>query len=160
MQANPVKELEWLKRLLGDWISEAECHSPETGESSMVRGTEHVRQVGDLWVIAEGRGEMPGGAPMTSIMSLGFNPQTNRFVGTWLGSMMAHLWVYDGFFGDNENILNLDSEGPDFSSEGKMAKYRDSIEFKSADYRTLTAYLLGDDGQWTQLMTSNFYRKK
>lgn len=102
---------------------------------------------------------MPSGAPMTSILSLGFNPQTKRFVGTWLGSMMAHLWVYDGSFGDNENILNLDSEGPDFSTQGQMAKYRDAIEFKSADHRTLTAYVLGEDGTWSQMMTSNYYRK-
>ena len=30
------------------------------------------------------------------IMTLGYDPQKKRFVGTLIGSMMTHLWVYDG----------------------------------------------------------------
>ncbi len=29
-------------------------------------------------------------------MTLGYNPDTKRYLGTWIGSMMTHMWVYDG----------------------------------------------------------------
>ena len=33
------------------------------------------------------------------------------------------------------------------SGAGKMAQYRDVIEFKSDDHRVMTSHALGDDGQ-------------
>ena len=42
--------------------------------------------------------------------------------------------------------------------EGKMAKYKDVLEFKSDDHRLLTSHVLGDDGKWNQVMTTNYRR--
>ena len=39
---------------------------------------------------------MPGGGTATTMMTLGDDPQKKRFVGTWVGSMMTYLSVYDG----------------------------------------------------------------
>ncbi len=44
------------------------------------KGTESVRSLGGLWILAEGRGEMPGGGAMTTMMTLGYDPQKKR---TW-----------------------------------------------------------------------------
>ena len=57
-------------------------------------------------------------------------------------------------------MLTLDTEGPSFAGEGKMAKYKDMIEFKSDDHRVLTSHVLGDDGKWHQFMTAHYRRKK
>jgi hypothetical protein len=40
---------------------------------------------------------VPGGGLARMLMTLGYNPQTRRYTGTWVGSMMTHLWVYDGW---------------------------------------------------------------
>ena len=63
--------------------------------------------------------------------------------------MMTNLWVYDGELDAAGKVLTLDAEGPSFTAEGKMAKYKDIIEFKSNDHRMLTSRTLGDDGKWT-----------
>ncbi|HYE63849.1 MAG TPA: DUF1579 domain-containing protein [Phycisphaerales bacterium] len=149
----PNKNHQWLNKLLGDWESEMEC---EPGKKS--RGTESFRSIGGLWYIGEGKGEMPGGASHTMIMSLGYDTLRDKFVGTWIGSMMSNLWVYDGKLEGNR--LTLSAEGPRFDKPGALAQYRDVIEFVNDDYRTLTSFMLGDDGNWNQFMQAHYRRLK
>jgi hypothetical protein len=68
--------------------------------------------------------------------------------------------VYDGALDAAERVLTLDTEGPDFSAEGKTAKYKDVIEFKSDDHRVLTSHMLGDGGVWHVIMTAHYRRRK
>lgn len=152
------KEHEWLQILVGEWTMDDD---PSSTDQPPGQWTETVRSLHGIWFVAEGQGDMPGGGTATTVMTLGYDPQKKRFVGTWVGSMMTHLWVYDGELDATGKILTLHSEGPDMSSaEGKMAKYRDVIELKSDDHRVLTSHALGEDGQWTQFMTAHYRRKK
>lgn len=155
MHAEPQHEHRWLQQLVGDWEFEGSSVDDPNYES---KGTENVRSIGGLWIAAEGRGSMPGGGDATMIMTLGFDPQKNRFVGTWIGSMMNHLWIYDGTLDADERVLTLESEGPDFEIPGKMAMYRDVIELINDDQRTLSAYLLEEDGSWRKFMTTQYRR--
>ena len=104
-----------------------------------------VRGLGDLWSVGESRGEMPGGGQSITIMTLGYDPQKERYVGTFVGSMMTNLWVYEGSLDESGNVLTLDTEGPGMK-KGTMAKYKDVIEFKTDDLRTLTSLVQGEDG--------------
>jgi hypothetical protein len=160
MKTEPQKEHDWLQKFTGEWTSEMETVMNPGEPPSKFRGTETVRSLGGLWIVAEGEGEMPGGGIATTLMTLGYDPAKKRFVGTWIGSMMAHLWVYDGALHEAGSTLALDSEGPRMAGDGTMAKYRDSIEFKNNDHRVLTSHVLGDDGQWRPFMTANYWRKK
>jgi hypothetical protein len=160
MMAKPQKEHEWLQKLVGDWTMEAEASMGPDKPAEKTRGTESVRSLGGLWYLAEGQGEMPGGGPATMLMTLGYDPQKQRYGGTWIGSMMTHLWVYDGELDAAGKMLTLNADGPSMAAEGKMTKYRDVIEFKSDDHRVLTSHLLGDDGQWHQFMTAHYRRRK
>lgn len=119
-----------------------------------------MRSLGGLWILAEGQGEMPGIGAATTMMTLGYDPQKQGYVGTWIGSMMTYLWVYVGELDVAERLLALDSEGPAMTGEGEIAKYRDVIEFKSNDHRVLTSHVLSDDGQWHGFMTTHYRRKQ
>ena len=160
MMAEPQKEHEWLQKLVGEWTYESEA-TMEPGKPPMrFSGTENVRSLGGLWILAEGQGEMPGGGTATTMMTLGYDPQKKRFVGTWVGSMMAYLWVYDGELDAAERVLTLNAEGPSMATEGKIEKYKDVIEFKNDNHRVLTSHMLGDDGEWHGFMTANYRRKR
>jgi hypothetical protein len=74
--------------------------------------------------------------------------------------MMTYLWIYDGQLDASGNVLTLDAEGPTFTGDGKMAKYKDIITLVSDDHRTLTSKMLGDDGTWQQFMEAHYRRKK
>ena len=50
----------------------------------------------ELRRIGEGEGECPDGTMAKSIITLGYDPEKQRFVGTFVASMTTHLWPYDG----------------------------------------------------------------
>lgn len=160
MTTTPQNEHKWLHKLVGEWTFETTAVVRGEQSASKHTGTESVRSLGDLWILAEGRGEMPGGGPATTLMTLGYDPAKERFVGTWIGSMMAYLWVYDGELDPTGHVLTLDAEGPSMAGDGKMAHYQDIIEFKDDDHRLLTARVKADDGQWRHFMTMELRRKK
>jgi hypothetical protein len=160
MEATPQKEHRWLEKLVGEWTSEGEATMEPGKPPEKFRGTESVRSLGGLWILAEGQGEMPDGTKATTLMTLGYDPGRGRYVGTFVGSMMTHLWVYDGALDAAERVLTLDTEGPSMTADGPMAKYRDAIEFKSDDHRVLTSHVLGDDGTWRGFMTAHYRRRK
>lgn len=160
MQAKPQNEHHWLQKLVGEWIYETEATMGADQPPEKATGTESVRSLGGLWILAEGHGEMPGCGAATTMMTLGYDPQKQRYVGTWVGSMMTYLWLYDGELDASKNALTLNSDGPSMSAEGEMAKYKDVIEFKSDDHRIMTSHVLSDDGNWHQFMTVNYRRKQ
>lgn len=160
MHPEPQKEHQWLQQLVGEWTFETECSMGPDQPPSKMQGAESVRSLGGLWVLCEGQSEMPGGGTGSSIMTLGYDPLQRRFVGTFIASMMTHLWLYDGQLDPDAKVLTLDAEGPSFTTEGKMAKYKDVIEIKSDEHRLLSSKFLGDDGKWHGFMTANYRRKK
>jgi hypothetical protein len=53
MDAEPQKEHQWLDKFVGEWISEVECIMGSDQPPSKTQGTEIVRSLGGLWVVAE-----------------------------------------------------------------------------------------------------------
>jgi hypothetical protein len=159
MKSEPQKEHTWLQKLLGEWTFEADAPPNPDGSSNHSSGSESVRSLGGLWIVAEGQGEMPGGGLASNIMSLGYDPLQKRYVGTWIGCMFSHLWVYKGSM-TPAGALQLNTEGPDMTDPLKMANYRDVIEFQSDNRRTLTSHVQGADGKWQQFMTAVYTRKR
>jgi hypothetical protein len=157
-KAEPTKEHEWLHQLVGDWAYEHEAAPGPDQPKQKFTGTERVRSVGGLWIVAEGQGEMPGGGVARTCLTLGYDPQKQRFVGTWYGSMMYNLWVYEGSLDETGKRLVLETEGPDFAAEGKTASYRETIELLTPDHRIFSSSVRGDDGTWTTFMTAHYRR--
>ena len=92
-------------------------------------------------------------------MTLGYDPQSKRFVGTFIGSMMTHMWIYNGTLDASGKVLTLDTEGPDFSGAPGLVPYQDIIEFVSDDHRTLKSRLRDKDGNWNHFMEAHYRRK-
>lgn len=160
MQEEAVTQHHWLKKFVGEWEYSGECPMGPGGEMSKFTGVERVRAVGGLWIVGESTGNIPGGGEATMILTVGFNPKTGRFVGTWVGSMMAHLWVYDGWLDDAGATLTLEAQGPCMQDPAKTRTYRDITEFKSDDHRVFRAQMQNDQGEWEQMMTMEVRRKK
>jgi hypothetical protein len=159
MPVQPQKEHQWLQKLVGEWTYEMEAMMGPDQPPVKFTGTETVRSLGGLWILAEGQGGMPGCGPTTMLMTLGYDPQKQRYVGTWIGSMMTYLWVYDGELDAGEMVLTLNSNGPSMTDDEKLGKYKDTIELKSDNHRILTSHTLRDDGQWQHFMTAHYWRK-
>ena len=158
MQTAPQSEHDWLQKLVGRWTMEAECVMGPDQAPMKSTGTEVVRSLGGLWTIGEGEGTPPGSDQLArSMMTLGFDPSKKQYVGCFVASCMAQIWVYSGTLDASGRILTLDTEGPAFSGNG-LAKYQDIIEFLNDDHRTLSSQVLGEDGQWVRFMTAHYRR--
>lgn len=156
----PQKQHQWLQRLVGEWTFESECSMGPDQPPMKSTGQEVIRSLGGLWTIGEGSGEMPGGGTCQSLMTLGYDLRTGRFVGTFIASVMTNLWTYNGTLDAAEKVLTLDTEGPSFAGDGTLSKYQDIIEFLSDDHRTLSSQVLGADGQWQPFMKAHYRRKR
>jgi hypothetical protein len=60
MPENPQKEHQWLQKLVGEWTYETEVKMESEHSTEKATGTEMVRSLDGLWIVAEGQGEMPG----------------------------------------------------------------------------------------------------
>ncbi len=152
------KQHQWLDKFIGEWTVETEYSMEPNGEPTKSTGTEVVRSIGGVWIVAEGTGNLPDGGIGTTMMTLGFDAQLDRFIGTFVGSMMTHLWLYNGSLDATEKVLTLDTEGPNFSQTA-IAKYQNIIEFVSDDHRVMKSQILMEDGNWNHFMTAHYRRQ-
>jgi len=160
MTTPPQAEHRWLQQLVGQWTYEGDCDMGPDKPREKSKGTESVRAIGELWILGEGQCTMPDGEPGTTLLTLGFDPEKKRYVGTWVGSMMSKLWVYDGELDKAGKVLTLNAEGPSFTDSNKLAMYQDVVEIKSADHRVWSSRIQREDGSWHTFLTAEYRRKK
>ena len=154
-----VAEHAWLQQLVGEWTATSEASMGPGTEPMKMESTESVRSLDGVWVVAEGKATFEG-TPVTSLLTLGYDPQEKTFVGTWVDTMHTHLWTYVGRLDEAKKVLTLEAEGPAFEDPSKSAKYRDAIEIRSPDHKVLTSSMQGEDGQWTTYLTAEYRNKK
>ncbi|MCO5731902.1 DUF1579 domain-containing protein [Rhizobium sp. SSA_523] len=148
----PRAEHAFLQRLVGRWqVSAADMTDGEDW-------IEEVRSLHDLWFVAEGRGKMPGGAAATTVLTLGYNSQTGRYIGSWIGTMMEHMWVYDGDVSEDGSTLSLYTTGPSFDDPSVTQAYREEIIFTGDDTRIFTSSAKQPDGGWHTFMRADYKR--
>ncbi len=151
--ARPQTEHVFLERLVGTW--DVTSSTMSGGE----RWTETVRSLGGIWFVAEGNGNMPGGEAATTILTLGYDPARGKYVGSWIGSMMNYLWVYEGDVSDDRTVLSLYTTGPDFTEPGAIGEYREQIIFRDDDHRIFVSSARQPDGGWKPFMEAQYARQ-
>lgn len=155
----PQKEHDFLKQFVGEWESEMEASSAPGQKPMKCKGTMSSKMLGGFWVVSKIETDMLG-MPMQGLQTIGYDPRSKKYVGTWVDSMMNHLWKYSGSVDEAGKTLTLEADGPSFTGEDKLAKYRDAYEFKSKDHIVMTSSMQGEDGKWVTFMTGNLKRRK
>jgi len=149
------KEHQWLQQLIGDWTYESASTMGE--QEFKMTGTDSVRSLGDLWIVANGT--MPsGGADGVTQMTLGFDVKRGKYVGSWVGSMMDYQWIYEGELDPTGKILTLSAEGPRWDDIPGTTMYHDIVEMVDDKTRLLRAEVRQDDGTWKEFMRTTYTR--
>jgi hypothetical protein len=146
-KAEPTKEHQWLKQFVGQW------------EGDVASTAANTRLLDGLWMVSDIKAKM-GDKDMSAMLTLGYDQQKKKYVGTWIDTAIPHLWVYEGTVDASGKILTLETQGPNPAEAGKVTKMRDVIEVKSPDHFALISSMQTDDGQWQPFMTVNYRRKK
>ena len=154
----PQKEHEWLKQLAGEWDAQGECVMAPGQSPMKMKATVTGRTLGAFWAMTEIRGDMAG-TQMTGVMTVGYDPEKKKYVGTWVDSMTNHLWHYTGSVDESGKKLTLEAVGPDMTQPGKKMNYRDAWEVKDKDHIVMTSSC-EKDGKWFTFATNNLRRKK
>jgi len=154
----PTKEHEWLKQIVGEWDSEGEITMDPAKPPIKNKGSESGKMIGGFWALIEHKAEFMG-TPFNGVLTLGYDPEKKKYVGTWVDSTSGHLWTYTGSVDAAGKMLTLDSEGPTNEGPGKTAKYRETIEIKDKDHKVFTSSV-EKDGKWVTPLTVKYQRKK
>jgi hypothetical protein len=157
--AAPAKDHGILDKFVGEWESEAEGSMVEGQPTMKAKATIRSRKLGDYWVISDVETDMAG-TKISAVQTIGYDEKSKKYIGTWVDSMMDHMWKYEGTIDSDGKVLTLEAEGPDFFAEGKTRKYRDVYEFVSKDHIVARSQMLSDDGKWVTFMTGHARRKK
>ncbi|MBI3466476.1 MAG: DUF1579 family protein [Planctomycetes bacterium] len=70
--------------MAGEWVYDNEAVIEPGQPPARSKGTESDWAIGGIWVVGESKGKTPTGASMTAILTLGYDPQKKKFVGTWI----------------------------------------------------------------------------
>lgn len=157
--SGPEPEHKWLEQFAGEWTTQTEALMGPDQPPVKSDGTMSSRMIGGIWVTNEMKSEFMG-IPTTGLQTIGYDPKKQKYVGTWVDSMMNHMWQYEGSVDSSGKKLTLDTEGPSFSEKGKTTMYRDAYEFISKDEILATSSMLGDNGKWVQFMSGTIKRRK
>ena len=151
---------EWLQQLAGDWTGTSESSAAPGASPIRIEIDESIRSIGDLWIVADARTTPSGGTPVSSVMTLGYDPAEKAYVGTWIDSVQPQMWSYRGTLDPSQRILTLATRGPSLEDEQKSADYRDVIELTSADQKVLTSSVQKEDGTWFTFLRAEYRRKR
>ena len=161
MFAKPSAEHGFFTPMIGQWTMENHCEG-ESGQTKVIAtGRVSIRSLAGMWFIIEtsGDGNEHHPEPWSSQITVGYDPQKKAYVGIFVGSMMTHLWIYEGQRDESKPCVSLYVEGPRCEGTG-MAQYRDSIEIVSDDHWILRSEIQNDDGSWKQFMIGHHHRVK
>lgn len=152
----PTKEHEWLQRLVGDWDLDIEMVTGPGQPTMKSKGFDRSRMVGNYWLVSEGKNNE---FPYECRLTLGFDSEKKKYVGTWLDSMSGYLWHYVGSVDASGKRLTLETEGPFPPGGGKLTKFREVTEFKAANHRVFTSARLDESGAWVTQLRIDFRRR-
>lgn len=154
----PEKEHQWLHKFVGEWTTNSKSSMGPDKPPMECSGTIESRMIGDFWVVNEMQSTVEG-TSMRGLQAIGYDPAKKKYIGTWVDSMMNHLWLYEGTVDESGNKLTLEAEGPNFMADGEVTRFRDAYEFRTPDHIIVTSSMLGEDDKWITFMTGESHRK-
>ena len=152
----PVAEHAWLQRFVGEWTSEAECSCGPDTPPMLNKGTETIRQLGGFWIISEIKSDSES-FPFANLMTLGYDPEKKKYIGSWVDTMTSYMWRYEGSVDATGTTLTLETEGP--CPMGGITKFREVMKLETPDHKLFTSSMLGPDGEWHVCVKGSARRK-
>ncbi len=150
-------EHQWLEQFVGEWTTTSQGSAGPDQPTFDCSGTISSRMIGGYWVVNEMSSDMPG-MQMRGLQTIGYDSTQEKYIGTWVDSILNHMWHYEGTVDESGKKLSLYAEGPIFAAGEGVSMFRDSYEFVSDDQIRITSEMQGDDGEWITFMTGDARR--
>lgn len=140
----------------GTW--DVDCSFFQGGPEPMkVAAVEEIEAYGPFFTRSVFKGEMYG-MPYQGSSTLGYEPHTQNYVGTWIDSMTPQLFTFRGSMDETGKVLTMHTEQEDLWAGG-LAKYRTVETTESDDRRTFEMFMQTGDAPEIQLCKHVYTRR-
>ncbi len=138
MALNPTasRAHEWLAKGVGTWTVKGLYYVGPGQEPLDASGTERVEMMGPFWQRGDLRIELFD-TIIVGVTYLGFDPQRQVFVSTWIDSANPYLYRYEGSYDEATRLLSLAGTNTD-PGTGKPATYRSLAGYDLPEERSLS----------------------
>lgn len=154
----PGPEQEILKMDEGTWDAVVEFTMAPGQPPQTSKGVEvNTMGCGGMCLISDFKGEAMG-ASFQGHGVMAWDSTKKKYTGMWVDSMSTGPAVAEATYDAAGKKWTGMMEGPDMT--GNVMKTRNSVEWKDANTRVMTAWATGPDGKEMQVLKITYTRKK
>lgn len=144
----PSPEHSVLMKDVGQWTFTGKMITPDGFQE--FKGEESVKTVGKFWTVSDYSSDVFGG--LKGSATVGFDPTTKKFVGTWVDSFMPFPTKMTGTFDKETNMMTYMTTG--IGMDGKPMPGKIVIHYKDSDHHTFKMMQKDPTGQSDKMVTT------
>lgn len=144
----PSEEHGILTQDVGEWTIEGKMLMPEGFQE--FKGEEKVVAIGEFWTVSHYSSDIFGGLKGSS--TLGFDPISKTFVGTWVDSFQPAVTHMKGTYDKDAKTMTYDTTG--IGMDGKPMPGKIVIQYTDENSHTFTMMHRDPTGQTDKMVTT------
>jgi hypothetical protein len=113
--------------------------------------------LGDMWLISHFQGTFFD-MPFSGCGQFGFNPDSKKYVGTWVDSMSPFAMTMEGTFDESTKTMTQFGTGKD--PAGNEMKSKSTVVYNQDGSRTFTMFAPAAEDQWMKIMEIRYTKAK
>ena len=150
-----------LARAVGTWDATMKTYvrGPDA-EPLVSQGTEVAKLIpGGLWLQTEYHGKL-GQMPFHAVSLIGYNPEKEKYVGTWVDSMSPALLVMEGDFDTKTKSLTMNAKGTE-QATGKPYEAKMTSIFTEKETRLYMMFVKNErtKGQFVKFVEITYTKR-
>lgn len=150
----PTAEHALLKDHVGNWKVHCKFYMDPSQPPMETDATETIEMIGEFWTVSRFTSNMMG-MPFTGCATMGFEPHTGKFVGTWMDSMAPAFFHMQG----TQKGDTIEMRCKAFSCmTNSVLEHRTTEKHISKNERIFEMFVTMPDGNEMKMMTNHYRR--
>ena len=154
----PTAEHERLADHAGTWTVDCEFYMDPSQPPMQVQGKDVAQMFGPFWLQSNFECEMFG-APFRGNCLMGFDPDKQEYVSTWVDTMSPAFFLLKGRYDASGKVLEMTGRGMDCMTKAET-DYRTREEVVGKDERVFEMFMKTADGSEVKMFTHHYRRAK
>lgn len=151
----PGPQHEKLLESVGEWHVDCKHFMDPSQPPMESTATDTVRAIGGFWTVSDFKGEAMG-MPFEGCSTVGYDVIREKYVTTWVDSMMPNHWYMEGDF-ETDDTMVFTGKGPSHTGDG-LIDWKISWEMCSKDKHIMRMFVCTPEGD--MMTMENTYTRK
>jgi len=150
----PTAEHLLIQQHVGRWNVQCKFYMDPSQPPMETAATEVIEAIGPLWTVSRFETDMMG-MPFVGCATLGYEPHTGKFVGTWMDCMGPVFFHLTGT--QKGDTITMHANALSYAT-GAVAPHRTTERHISKDERVFEMFVTMPDGNELKMMTTHYRR--